>query len=64
VRKQVDGQLTDVKVGDQVVAIGAKSGDIFQATTIQMGGFGGFGGGQGGPGSGQGAPGNAPPAQP
>lgn len=45
VRKQVDGQLSDVTVGAQVLAIGAQSGDIFQATSLQLGGF---GGGQGG----------------
>ena len=50
VRKQVDGQLSDLTVGEQVVAIGAQSGDTFQATSIQVGGGfgGGFGGGQGG----------------
>jgi hypothetical protein len=47
VRKQVDGQLSDVTVGAQVVAIGTQSGDTFQATSIQLGGFGGgFGGGR------------------
>ena len=45
VRKQVDGQLSDVTVGAQVVAIGTQSGDTFQATSLQVGGF---GGGQGG----------------
>jgi hypothetical protein len=49
VRKQVDGQLSDVTVGAQVVALGTQSGDTFQATSIQLGGFGGgFGGAQGG----------------
>lgn len=47
VRKQVDGQLSDIKAGDQIVAIGTQNGDIFQATSIQLGGaFGGQGGGQ------------------
>jgi hypothetical protein len=47
VRKQVDGQLSDITVGAQVVAIGTQSGDTFQATSIQLGGFGGgFGGGR------------------
>ncbi|HJZ48962.1 MAG TPA: hypothetical protein VKE41_17420 [Roseiflexaceae bacterium] len=46
VRKQVDGQLSDLTVGEQVVAIGAQSGDTFQATSIQVGAFGGFGGGR------------------
>jgi hypothetical protein len=45
VRKQVDGQLSDVTVGAQVVAFGTQSGDTFQASSIQLGGF---GGGQGG----------------
>jgi phytoene dehydrogenase-like protein len=48
VRKQVDGQLSDVTTGEQIVAIGTQSGDTFQATSIQIGGFGGQGGGQGG----------------
>jgi|GEM_PF-1267105 len=51
VRKQVDGQLSDIKAGDQIIAIGTQSGDIFQATSIQLGG--GFGGGFGGQGGGQ-----------
>jgi hypothetical protein len=47
VRKQVDGQLSDITVGAQVVAIGMQSGDTFQATSLQIGGFGGgFGGGR------------------
>ncbi len=49
VRKQVDGQLSDITVGEQVVATGTQNGDTFQATSIQVGGFGGGqGGGQGG----------------
>jgi hypothetical protein len=44
VRKQVDGQLSDIKQGDQIVALGAQSGDTFQATSIQIGGQ--FGGGR------------------
>jgi preprotein translocase subunit YajC len=43
VRKQVDGQLSDIKAGEQIVALGAQSGEIFQATSIQIGA------GQGGP---------------
>ena len=46
VRKQVDGQLSDVTTGEQIVAIGTQSGDTFQATSIQIGGFGGQGGGR------------------
>jgi hypothetical protein len=53
VRKQVDGQLSDLTVGEQVVAIGAQNGDTFQATNIQIGG--GFGGGFGGQGGGRNA---------
>ncbi|HEX5688743.1 MAG TPA: hypothetical protein VFX76_02020 [Roseiflexaceae bacterium] len=54
VRKQVDGALSDVKSGDQIVAFGTQNGDVFQATGVQIGGLGGFGGpggqgGQGGP---------------
>ena len=46
VRKQVDGQLSDITVGTQVVAIGTQNGDTFQATSIQIGGFGGGPGGR------------------
>jgi preprotein translocase subunit YajC len=62
VRKQVDGQLTDIKTGDRITAIGALSGDVFQATTIQVGALGGPGGpvAPGGPGG----PGGTTPAQP
>ena len=46
VRKQVDGQLSDITAGEQIVATGAQSGDTFQATSIQVGALGGgFGGG-------------------
>jgi hypothetical protein len=38
VRKQVDGQLSDIKAGEQIVAFGAQSGDTFQATSIQVSG--------------------------
>jgi hypothetical protein len=38
VRKQVDGQLSDITPGEQIVAFGAQSGDTFQATSIQLGG--------------------------
>jgi hypothetical protein len=48
VRKQVDGQLSDITIGAQVVAIGTQNGDTFQATSIQIGGFGGGPGGGGG----------------
>jgi hypothetical protein len=44
VRKQVDGQLSDIKAGEQIVAIGTQNGDTFQATSIQIGGQ--FGGGR------------------
>jgi hypothetical protein len=45
VRKQVDGQLSDIKQGDQIVAFGTQSGDTFQATSIQIGQFGSQNGG-------------------
>src|SRR5690242_18181338 len=49
VRKQVDGQLSDITKGQQIIAIGTQNGDTFQATSIQIGGQGGgFGGRQGG----------------
>jgi len=41
VRKQVDGQLSDIKTGEQIVAFGTQNGDTFQATAIQIGGQGG-----------------------
>ena len=44
VRKQVNGQLSDITPGEQIVAFGAQSGDTFQATSIQVGGQ--FGGGR------------------
>ncbi len=31
VRKQVDGQLSDIKAGEQIVAFGTQNGDTFQA---------------------------------
>ena len=43
VRKQVDGTLADIKPGDTIVASGAMSGDVLQATTIQDGVLGGAG---------------------
>jgi hypothetical protein len=48
VRKQVDGQLSDITTGEQIVATGTQNGDTFQATSIQIGGFGGGPGGGGG----------------
>jgi hypothetical protein len=44
VRKQVDGQISDITAGEQIVAMGTQNGDTFQATSIQIGGFGGGGG--------------------
>jgi hypothetical protein len=41
VRKQVDGQISDITTGEQIVAMGTQNGDTFQATSIQIGGFGG-----------------------
>jgi hypothetical protein len=49
VRKQVDGQLADIKAGDRVTAIGTQNGNTFEASLIQVGG--GFPG-QGGPNAG------------
>src|SRR5689334_10284198 len=40
VRKQVDGQISDITTGEQIVAQGTQNGDTFQATSIQIGGFG------------------------
>jgi hypothetical protein len=37
VYKQVDGQLSDIKPGEQIVAFGAQNGDTFQASSIQIG---------------------------
>jgi hypothetical protein len=48
VRKQVNGQLSDITPGEQIVAFGTQNGDTFQATNIQVGGQFGGGGGQGG----------------
>ena len=52
VRKQVDGQLSDITAGEQIVATGAQNGDAFQATSIQIGNSSGFGGGRNGGGNG------------
>lgn len=41
IRKQVAGQIADIRAGDRIVAFGARSGDTFQATAVQIGGFGG-----------------------
>ena len=38
VYKQVDGQLSDIKPGEQIVAFGTQNGNTFQASTIQIGG--------------------------
>jgi hypothetical protein len=38
VLKQVDGQLSDVKPGEQIVAFGTQNGNTFQASSIQIGG--------------------------
>lgn len=44
IRKQVQGQVADIKSGDRITAFGAKNGSVLQATTVQIGG--GFGGRQ------------------
>ncbi|HEY3229317.1 MAG TPA: hypothetical protein VGJ87_08855 [Roseiflexaceae bacterium] len=38
VHKQVDGQLSDIKQGEQIVAFGTQNGNTFQASSIQIGG--------------------------
>ena len=53
-RKQVDGQLSDLKTGEQIVAIGTLNGNTMQATNVQIGG--GFGGQNGGARAGAAAP--------
>ncbi|HEU5086912.1 MAG TPA: hypothetical protein VFT99_05685 [Roseiflexaceae bacterium] len=56
VRKQTEGQLSDIKTGDVVTAIGTRNGDTITASAIQIGGgFGGAPGAQGGPNQGAGA---------
>jgi hypothetical protein len=37
VYKQVDGQLSDIKPDEQIVAFGTQNGDTFQASSIQIG---------------------------
>jgi hypothetical protein len=41
VRKQVDGQVSDIVAGEQITAFGTQSGDTLQANTILVGGQGG-----------------------
>ena len=48
IRKQVDGQTSDIQNGQQIVAFGTQNGDSFQAMTVQIGGQFGFGGQNGG----------------
>jgi hypothetical protein len=43
IRKQVDGQTSDITNGQQIVAFGTQNGDSFQAMTVQIGGQFGFG---------------------
>lgn len=57
IRKQVAGQVSDIRAGDRIVAFGDRSGDVLQATAVQLGGFGGPGE-QGGNHSGQGGQSN------
>jgi hypothetical protein len=38
VSQQVDGQLSDIKPGQQIVAFGTQNGNTFQASSIQIGG--------------------------
>lgn len=46
IHKQAVGQVSDIHTGDRIVAIGTKSGNVLQATSVQLGGAGGgrFGG--------------------
>src|SRR5262245_1224230 len=37
VRKQVDGQLSDITTGEQIVVFGSPDGSTFKATSIQVG---------------------------
>jgi hypothetical protein len=37
VRKQVEGTLADIKVGERVIALGTQNGDTFSASSIQAG---------------------------
>ena len=41
IRKGVAGQVSDIRPGDRIFAFGTRSGDIFQATAVQLGGQGG-----------------------
>jgi hypothetical protein len=47
VTKQVDGQPSDIKVGDDIVAFGSKNGNALEAEVVSLGG--GLAGGEGGP---------------
>ena len=38
VRRTVEGSLADLKPGERVVAFGTRSGDVFRATSVQIGG--------------------------
>ena len=41
VRKLADGQVSDIKQGEQITAFGTQNGDTFDATSIQIGQLGG-----------------------
>ena len=41
VRKLADGQISDIKQGEQITAFGTQNGDAFDATSIQIGQLGG-----------------------
>ena len=41
VRRQVEGTIGDIKVGERVVALGQRDGDTFTARVVQIGQFGG-----------------------
>jgi hypothetical protein len=44
IRKQVNAQPSDIHPGDQIVAVGTKSGNVFLASSVQIGNGLGFGG--------------------
>ena len=59
VRKQVDGQISDVQPGERIVVVGTRNGDTIEATNVQVGGN--FGGNSGGGNSGGGNGGGGRP---
>ncbi len=41
IRKTVNGQVSDIHTGDTVIANGTRNGNVFQATSVPIGNFGG-----------------------